>query len=66
MNWYLYHPISKRAINLFSDQVNEYTENELLSFPIITYQNPFTYIEDIDYQIMINLSLTDLKKCMSN
>lgn len=66
------HPITNQLINLYSDDINELLDqghniNDLLSLPTIKHFNPMTNIEDIDYNILINMSYNELKVfCQTN
>ena len=62
MNWYptIYHPITMKPINLYSKEINAllsqgYSEYELFGKERVVPQNPLTGIEEIDYNIMMQL-----------
>ncbi len=62
----IYHPITNKPINLYSNEVNElikqgYNEKDIASRPRIIYKNIFTGIQDIDQEILYHLPFEQLK-----
>ena len=73
--WYyptIVNPETKEYMNIFSEDFNKllaqgYTESQLLSAKRVVFQNPLTNIKDVDYQILMDLPIYQLRPlCATN
>lgn len=66
------HPITGQIIQIYSDEIQElldqgFTEKQLLNIPREKYNEYLTGLSDVDYNIMLYLPFSELKKlCQTN